>query len=58
MAQDAELADPTIDPIDAAERLTALVEGLSERWLSRSITIERAQHFLAAGRSGPRWVSG
>jgi len=47
MAQDAEMADPTIDPVDAAERLTALVEGLSERWLSGSITLERAQHLLA-----------
>ncbi|WP_137146198.1 TetR/AcrR family transcriptional regulator [Mycolicibacterium sp. CR10] len=47
MAQDGELADPTIDPAAAAERLTALVEGLSERWLSGSITLERAQHLLA-----------
>ncbi len=47
LAEAAELADPTIDPIDAAERLTALVEGLSERWLSGSITLERAQHLLA-----------
>ena len=47
MAQEAELADPAIDPGDAAERLTALVEGLSERWLSGSITLERAQHLLA-----------
>jgi AcrR family transcriptional regulator len=47
IAQDAELTDPGVDPVDAAERLTALVEGLSERWLSGSITLERAQHLLA-----------
>ncbi|MBV6756992.1 TetR/AcrR family transcriptional regulator [Rhodococcus opacus] len=47
-AQAAELADPDADPADAAERLTALIEGLSERWLSGSITLERAQQ-LAAG---------
>ena len=33
--------------LDAAERLTALVEGLSQRWLSGSITLVRAQHLLA-----------
>src|SRR3546814_10878542 len=42
-AQDAGLADPKASPADAAERLTALVEGLSERWLSGSIPIERAK---------------
>jgi AcrR family transcriptional regulator len=47
IAQDAEKVDTSIDPIDAAERLTALVEGLSQRWLSGSITLERAQHLLA-----------
>ncbi|QSE95056.1 TetR/AcrR family transcriptional regulator [Rhodococcus sp. USK10] len=56
-AQAAELADPDADPADAAERLTALIEGLSERWLSGSITLERAQQ-LAAGaitaELGPR----
>lgn len=46
-AHDAGIANPTIEPIDAAERLTVLVEGLSERRLSRSITLERAQHLLA-----------
>lgn len=46
-AQESELADPGIDSVDAAERLTALVEGLSERWLSGSLTLERAQHLLA-----------
>jgi hypothetical protein len=47
IARDAEKVDTRIDPIDAAERLTALVEGLSQRWLSGSITLERAQHLLA-----------
>lgn len=46
-AQDAGMANPAVDPTEAAERLTALVEGLSERWLSASITLERAQHLLA-----------
>ncbi|MEV0670346.1 TetR/AcrR family transcriptional regulator [Mycobacterium sp. NPDC050441] len=45
-AQDSEKADPRINSGDAAERLTALVEGLSERWLSGSITLERAQQLL------------
>ncbi|MGH8968143.1 MAG: TetR/AcrR family transcriptional regulator, partial [Actinomycetes bacterium] len=39
MAQGSGMADPSIDPSDAAERLTALVEGLSERWLSGSISL-------------------
>jgi hypothetical protein len=47
MAQGSGMADAGVDPTDAAERLTALVEGLSERWLSGSITLERAQHLLA-----------
>jgi AcrR family transcriptional regulator len=34
------------DPAAIAERLTALVEGLSERWLSGSIPLARAQHML------------
>jgi AcrR family transcriptional regulator len=34
------------DPAAIAERLTALVEGLSERWLSGSIPLTRAQHML------------
>lgn len=56
-AQESELADPGIDSVDAAERLTALVEGLSERWLSGSVTLERAQHLLAGAITaelGPR----
>lgn len=31
---------------DAAERLTSLVEGLSERWLSGSMELERARELL------------
>ncbi|CRK53876.1 putative TetR-family transcriptional regulator [Rhodococcus sp. RD6.2] len=45
-AQAAGLANPAIDPADAGERLTALVEGLSERWLSGSTTLERARELL------------
>jgi len=48
-----ELADKALaeqasggDPAAIAERLTALVEGLSERWLSGSIELSRAQHML------------
>ncbi|MFD6511794.1 TetR/AcrR family transcriptional regulator [Rhodococcus sp. NPDC060176] len=50
-AQDAGLADPKASPADAAERLTALVEGLSERWLSGSIPIERARELLTGAIS-------
>jgi AcrR family transcriptional regulator len=46
-AQTAGRADPTADPADAAERLTSLVEGLSERWLSGSMTLDRARGLLA-----------
>ncbi|MFE3292732.1 TetR/AcrR family transcriptional regulator [Rhodococcus sp. NPDC059234] len=56
-AQSVDLADPEADPTDASERLTALVEGLSERWLSGSITLERAQHLAARAITvelGPR----
>ncbi|GAA1994698.1 TetR/AcrR family transcriptional regulator [Amycolatopsis minnesotensis] len=45
-AQGAGLAKPDTSPADAAERLTALVEGLSERWLSGSVTLERARDLL------------
>ncbi|MFE1775165.1 TetR/AcrR family transcriptional regulator [Streptomyces sp. NPDC059008] len=34
------------DPYAAAERLTALVEGLSERWLSGTTSLERAHELL------------
>ncbi|MFC9514942.1 TetR/AcrR family transcriptional regulator [Nocardiaceae bacterium NPDC056970] len=46
-AQDAGVANPRTDPVAAAERLTALVEGLSSRWLSGSITLDRARELLA-----------
>ncbi|MER6196355.1 TetR/AcrR family transcriptional regulator [Streptomyces sp. NPDC001586] len=45
-AQAAGLADLHVTPLDAAERLTALVEGLSERWLSGSLSLERARALL------------
>ncbi len=34
------------DPYAAAERLTALAEGLSERWLSGTTSLERAHELL------------
>lgn len=36
----------TAQPTEIAERLTALVEGLSQRWLSGSITLEAARELL------------
>ncbi|QWF81716.1 TetR/AcrR family transcriptional regulator [Amycolatopsis sp. CA-230715] len=45
-AQGSGHAKPDTSPVDAAERLTALVEGLSERWLSGSITLKRARKLL------------
>ncbi|MFD0269470.1 TetR/AcrR family transcriptional regulator [Streptomyces sp. NPDC127106] len=53
----AGLADPRVEPLDAAERLTALVEGLSERWLSGSLDLERARALLSGAvdaELGPR----
>ncbi|MEX2972157.1 TetR/AcrR family transcriptional regulator [Streptomyces sp. C184] len=47
-AQAAGTAAPGADPQAAAERLSALVEGLSERWLSGTTTLERA-HELVRG---------
>ncbi|WP_433859562.1 TetR/AcrR family transcriptional regulator [Streptomyces kronopolitis] len=47
-AQAAGTAAPEADPTAAAERLSALVEGLSERWLSGTTTLERA-HELVRG---------
>lgn len=37
---------PTVVAADAAERLTALVEGLSERWLAGSLPLDRARFLL------------
>ena len=45
-AQRADLADAKADPHDVAEHLTTLVEGLSERWLSGSMTVDRARELL------------
>ncbi|MEV6955927.1 TetR family transcriptional regulator [Streptomyces sp. NPDC051183] len=56
-AQAAGLADLRVSPLDVADRLTALVEGLSERWLSGSLTLERARELLAGAvdaELGPR----
>ncbi|WP_308268693.1 TetR/AcrR family transcriptional regulator [Yinghuangia soli] len=45
-AQDAgEVAD-AVDAAAAAERLTGLIEGLSQRWLSGTTTVERARELL------------
>jgi AcrR family transcriptional regulator len=46
-AQAAGLADPDVIPQAAAARLTALVEGLSDRWLSESLELEEARGLLA-----------
>lgn len=40
-------ANPEVDAAAAAERLTALVEGVSERWHSGSLTLQRARELLA-----------
>ncbi|HET6855892.1 MAG TPA: TetR/AcrR family transcriptional regulator [Streptomyces sp.] len=45
-AQSAGTASAKADPEAAAERLTALVEGISERWLSGSLSLERARELL------------
>ncbi|MFE3104075.1 TetR/AcrR family transcriptional regulator [Nocardia tengchongensis] len=46
-AREAGLAVRDVNPTAAAERLTALVEGLSERWLSGSLSLERARELLS-----------
>ncbi|GAA1503536.1 TetR/AcrR family transcriptional regulator [Streptomyces albidochromogenes] len=45
-AQEAGTVDGEVSAADAAERLTTLVEGLSERWLSGSLSLERARALL------------
>ncbi|MEU5974028.1 TetR/AcrR family transcriptional regulator [Streptomyces sp. NPDC047315] len=45
-AQEAGLAAPDVAPDAAAERLTALTEALSERWLNGIAPLERAQELL------------
>ncbi|MGA4545540.1 TetR/AcrR family transcriptional regulator [Uniformispora flossi] len=44
--QDTGAIVATVAATDAAERLTALVEGLSERWLAGSLPLERARFLL------------
>lgn len=44
--QDTGAITSTVAATDAAERLTALVEGLSERWLAGSLPLERARFLL------------
>ena len=39
---------PQVDARAAAERLTALVDGLSNRWLAGALDRERARELLAA----------
>ncbi|MFE3452252.1 TetR/AcrR family transcriptional regulator [Nonomuraea sp. NPDC059194] len=46
-ARAAGLVSAKVEPMDSAERLTSLVEGLSERWLSGTMSLERAQQLLA-----------
>ncbi|GAA1959988.1 TetR/AcrR family transcriptional regulator [Catenulispora subtropica] len=45
-AQRSGQARADVDPHDVGERLTALVEGLSERWLSGTLSLERARDLL------------
>jgi hypothetical protein len=47
-----DLMRPGASAADAAERLTALVKGFSERWLSGSITLDRARELQHAGVAG------
>lgn len=57
LAQEAGQAREGVEPEDVAERLTALVEGLSERWLSGSLGLERARDLLRgaiAAELGPK----
>ncbi len=45
-AQDVDSVTSDIDPALTAEHLTALIEGLSERWHSGSITLDHAREIL------------
>lgn len=45
-AQDDGTVSDAVDAAAAAERLTALIEGLSERWHSGSLTLDRARELL------------
>ncbi|MFD8494717.1 TetR/AcrR family transcriptional regulator [Amycolatopsis sp. NPDC059657] len=51
-AQAAKKVAADVDAGLAAEHLTALVEGLSERWHSGSITLERARRVLTSALAG------
>ncbi|MCE7004739.1 TetR/AcrR family transcriptional regulator [Kibdelosporangium philippinense] len=46
VAEVIERTKAKVDAVAVAERLTTLVEGLSERWLSGSMTLDRAQELL------------
>ncbi|UGT41206.1 TetR/AcrR family transcriptional regulator [Nocardia yamanashiensis] len=46
-AQDTGTIPAAVDAAAAAERLTALIEGLSERWHSGSLSLDRARHLLS-----------
>ena len=46
LAGDGKRSPASHDPLASAARLTALVEGLSQRWLSRSIELGEAQDLL------------
>ena len=48
VASGIEAEAPQVDARAAAERLTALVDGLSNRWLAGSLDRERAQQLLEA----------
>ncbi|MEV6431279.1 TetR/AcrR family transcriptional regulator [Nocardia sp. NPDC051463] len=47
-AQQTGTVHPALDAVATAERLTALVEGLSERWHSGSLTLDRARQLLTS----------
>lgn len=44
--QDEGAIDPVVVPEDAAERLIAVVGGLSDRWLIGALTVERARQLM------------
>ncbi|MFC5724521.1 TetR/AcrR family transcriptional regulator [Streptomyces gamaensis] len=46
-SQRAGLADADADPVESAERLTCLIEGISGRWLSGSMPLERARELIS-----------
>jgi AcrR family transcriptional regulator len=44
--------DPAVDPVDTAEILIALVDGLLTRWLARTMELSRARELLASDLRG------